>query len=120
MAKVVCRAFSLAHDKKRGVCYSPEIKHTENIRTHDKLGFSHSAGSTHNASYTWKSLMYVKKHLISGVLWRVGNGMTIYVTRDPWIPGVLHQFAQPIIHTPDLKVNFLIDEENEQWKEDLV
>jgi hypothetical protein len=63
----------------------------------------------------------LKKHLISGVLWRVGNDMTISVTRDHWIPGVLHQFAQPIIHIPeDLKVNLLIDEENKQWKEDLV
>lgn len=58
--------------------------------------------------------MYGKKLLISGVLWRVGNGSTISVTRDRWMPGVLHQFAQPIIHIPeDLKVNFLIDEEKQ-------
>jgi hypothetical protein len=56
----------------------------------------------------------VRELLISGVLWRVCNGRIIFVTRDHWIPGVLHQFAQPI------KVNFLIDEENKQWKEDLV
>jgi hypothetical protein len=58
--------------------------------------------------------MYDKKLLISGVLWIVGNGRTISETRDHWIPGVLRQFAQPIIHIPeDLKVNFLIDEENQ-------
>jgi hypothetical protein len=79
------------------------------------------AGNTRSASYTWRSLMYGKKILISGVLWRVGNGRTISLTRDHWIPGVLHQLAQPIIPIPeDLKLNFLIDEQHKQWKEELV
>jgi hypothetical protein len=38
-----------------------------------------------------------------------------------WIPGVLQQFAQPIMPLPqDLKVNFLIDERQQQWNVELV
>jgi hypothetical protein len=46
---------------------------------------------------------------------------TIPLSGVHWIPGVLQQFAQPIIPLPqDLKVDFLIDERQRQWNEELV
>jgi len=58
---------------------------------------------------------------MNGIVWRVGNGKTIPLSGVHWIPGVLQQFAQPIIPLPqDLKVDFLIDERQQQWNEELV
>jgi hypothetical protein len=46
---------------------------------------------------------------------------TIPLSGVHWIPGVLQQFAQPIIPLPqDLKVDFLINERQRQWNEELV
>jgi len=58
------------------------------------------ASCTRNASYTWRSLNFGKKLLMNGIVWRVGNGKTIPLSGVNWIPGVLQQFAQPIIPLP--------------------
>lgn len=63
--------------------------------------------------------MHIRELLIQGALWRVGDGKSISLVRDRWIPSVPHQLSKPIVNLPaDLKVNFLIDEVVGRWNED--
>ena len=39
-----------------------------------------------NSSYMWKSIMAAKPILQRGSCWRVGNGETIRILKDAWLP----------------------------------
>lgn len=69
------------------------------------------AGPTRSCSFTWRSLMFDKQLLDRGILWRVGNGEQIRVTKDRWVPGAPFHPIRPSVEFPDdLTVNFIIDE----------
>ena len=44
------------------------------------------ASDSPNSSYTWKSIMAAKPILQRGSCWRVGNGETIRILKDAWLP----------------------------------
>jgi hypothetical protein len=50
------------------------------------------------SSYTWRSLMHGKKLLEIGILWRVGDGKTIRMTKDRWLPNC-HMLLKPIFRS---------------------
>ena len=63
--------------------------------------------------------MHGKKLLEKGILWRVGDGRRIQLTRDCWIEK--SSLLKPIVPLPDdLTVHFLIDEESGDWNEGLI
>lgn len=37
-------------------------------------------------SYIWKSIIEIKDNLLKGCCWRIGNGMSKKVWKDPWLP----------------------------------
>ena len=39
-----------------------------------------------NSSYVWKSLLATQLVLRKGCYWRVGNGASIHVLKDCWLP----------------------------------
>lgn len=39
-----------------------------------------------NPSWAWRTLVEERKILIAGIRWRAGNGRTVRVAHDPWIP----------------------------------
>lgn len=39
-----------------------------------------------NVSPTWRAIIYGLELLKKGIIWRVGNGQSIRMWRDPWIP----------------------------------
>lgn len=45
-------------------------------------------GSTNRSSYLWKSLLKGRDLLKKGYHWKVGNGMSIKVFEDPWVPTI--------------------------------
>ena len=50
-----------------------------------RCNFLHAAESP-NSSYVWKSMMATMPILRNGCCWRMGNGESIEVTKDKWIP----------------------------------
>jgi hypothetical protein len=45
-----------------------------------------NASRGHVASYTWRSILKGIQVLKNGVVWRIGNGQSINVWLDPWLP----------------------------------
>ena len=89
-------------------------------RYYPKCSFIDSI-STRSSSFTWRSLMYGKSLLERGIIWRVGNGEEIRITKDKWIPDAPCHPICPTVDIPDdLKVNSLIDESSRKWNEELV
>ena len=73
-------------------------------------------------SYAWKSL-YQARHVIEmGSVWRVGDGKTIQIRKDRWLPKVLcPKIVSPILNLPqNARVSDLINAESHSWKVDLV
>ena len=58
-----------------------------------------------NSSYVWKSLMAAQPILKKRCCWRVGDGATIRVMADKWIP---NQVTNQVLHPP-------VEEERE-WR----
>ncbi|KAF7824156.1 reverse transcriptase [Senna tora] len=42
----------------------------------------------HKASWAWSSILEGRRLLVEGLWWKVGNGASIVVWRDKWIPGL--------------------------------
>ncbi|XP_073315868.1 uncharacterized mitochondrial protein AtMg00310-like [Primulina huaijiensis] len=45
-----------------------------------------SASMENNPSYIWRSLMWIRSMLDEGLCWRVGNGTSITIFQDKWVP----------------------------------
>nr|XP_045088296.1 uncharacterized protein LOC123496932 [Aegilops tauschii subsp. strangulata] len=72
-------------------------------------------------SYTWRSILKGLQLLKRGIIWRVGNGKSIKVWTDPWIPRdgtrtVISQKGHNLI----TKVSELIDPATSSWDANLV
>jgi hypothetical protein len=39
-----------------------------------------------NLSYTWRSILKGIELIKKGMIWRVGNGRSVHIWNDPWIP----------------------------------
>lgn len=71
-------------------------------------------------SYTWRSLMYGKDLLEKGILWRIGDGKKIRLTKDCWIPNYPTMLKPKLPLPDDLMVSFLIQEVEGKWNEDVI
>lgn len=40
-----------------------------------------------NPSYSWRGIWDAKRFLIKGSNWRIGDGTSAKVRKDPWVPG---------------------------------
>ena len=75
-----------------------------------------------NSSYVWKSLLAAKNILKKGCCWRVGDGRSIWVMQDKWIPNyhtnqVLHRTLDA---EEDWSVCELLDGDGHGWDRGLV
>jgi hypothetical protein len=73
-------------------------------------------------SYAWRSIWNAKPLLEEGLIWRVGNGESIQIWGDRWIPSKgSHRIQSPVRTLPmDAKVSALLDLDTGWWKIDLV
>lgn len=73
----------------------------------------------HNPSYIWRSLLWSRDILEHGLLWRVGNGKSIHLFEDKWIPSIQSKVGVPLIPwSYEPKVCSLI--KNGSWDEELI
>jgi hypothetical protein len=68
-------------------------------------------------SYAWRSIWNAKSLLREGLVWRVGDGKSIHIWGDKWLPTqVTHEIQSPIhILDGEAKVCDLIDENTGWW-----
>ena len=83
------RAFDLAMLAKQGwrmdQCNDSLLYQCFKARYFPRSSFLEAKVSP-NCSYVWRSLMAAQPILLFGHCWRVGNGLSINVLKDRWIP----------------------------------
>ena len=70
-----------------------------------------------SGSYAWQSILKARSVIADGMLWRVGDGSTIRIYWDKWLPGKFpSRIGSPQIVTPgDVRVSSLIDQDTKTW-----
>ena len=73
-------------------------------------------------SYAWRSIWEAKKVLQARMLWRVGDGQSIRIWRDRWLPTCSsHMVQSPVrILEQEARVGELIDVEKNWWNIPLI
>ena len=76
----------------------------------------------HNASYLWRSICDSIVVLKAGLRWRVGNGETIKIWRDKWLPcPTTYSVISPRqVLEENATVDKLINRDTMQWRSDLL
>jgi hypothetical protein len=78
------------------------------------------ARATTGISYTWRSVLKGIELLKKGMIWRVGNGRSVHIWNDPWIPrGITHQPCSHRGHNLIQWVSDPIDTITGSWDENL-
>ena len=73
-----------------------------------------------DVSPVWRGIEQGLKLLKKGLIWRVGNGKSIQIQRDQWIPRVDGLKTAQFIRRSRLRwVNQLINQETKDWDRDL-
>ena len=75
-----------------------------------------------NPSYVWRSILATQPIIMQGMRWQVGNGQSICVWKDKWLPTQpTYQVISPRTLLPEnVKADFLIDAEHGCWIANLV
>ena len=74
------------------------------------------------SSYVWQSIWNARPLLIEGMAWRVGDGRSISIWGDQWLPREFtHAVQSPVrLLGRDTKVHELIDNNTRWWNIPLV
>ena len=76
-----------------------------------------------NASPGWKAIEEVKEIIVKGACYLIGDGASINVWLDPWVPWIqnfIPKPAQPAYAETPLMVSMLINGTSHQWKESII
>jgi hypothetical protein len=69
-----------------------------------------------SCSYTWRSILFGRDLLLRGVRWGIGDGKSVKLTSDHWIPDRPPYMLNPLKPILDVAtVDCLIDEETGSW-----
>ena len=69
-------------------------------------------------SYSWRSILRGVELLKEGIIWRIGNGSSVNIWSDPWLPrGHTRKPATPRGQSLLTRVSELIDPQTESWDE---
>ncbi|XP_072088879.1 uncharacterized protein [Arachis hypogaea] len=81
-----------------------------------------NAGVRFSPSFTWRSIWQAKGVVEIGGCWRIGDGKTIKIWKDPWLPkqNGSRIWSPPKILDPNATVETLIREEEKAWNTDLI
>ncbi|KAM2745333.1 hypothetical protein PS2_021080 [Malus domestica] len=78
------------------------------------------AGRGRNTSWGWKGIYEGRMVLQHGVRWRVGDGESINIRKDPWLPTPTTFLASPKDSLEEIKVRDLIESVSKSWKEEVI
>jgi hypothetical protein len=71
-----------------------------------------SVGKPRSSSYTWRSIMFGRGLIQRGLRWGIGNGESVSVIKDKWVPGFPVGSFQPLTSISAMaKVCYLMNEE---------
>lgn len=75
-----------------------------------------------HASFAWRSIWKAKELLQEGMVWRVGDGTSINIWGDRWIPSpTTYSIQSPAcVLPPDAKVSCLMEREKRSWNVSLL
>lgn len=73
-------------------------------------------------SFSWRSICSAKDVITEGSIWQIGNGQSVSIWGDPWLPGPgSGKVLSSVKELPSIaKVQDLIDSVQIRWKTDLV
>lgn len=73
-------------------------------------------------SYVWRSIMAAQDIVRRGLRWQVGNGKSIHIWQDSWIPfpSQYKVISLPFLLQSDARVEVLIDPETREWRMELI
>jgi hypothetical protein len=102
---------------------SPESLMAKNLKAkyyHNSSFMDAKLGS--KPSFVWRSIHGIRDILEAGLLWRVGNGQSINIWGDAWvpIPSTFKIHSPPKVLNPNSKVHELIDRERGEWDQTLL
>jgi hypothetical protein len=80
-----------------------------------------SAVKPKSSSFTWRSILFGRELLLRGLRWGVGNGDSIRIMTDSWIPGFPKGSFIPLSPIPNTaKVRYLMNDAGTSWEADTV
>ena len=75
-----------------------------------------------NPSFAWRSIMVGQSIMKKGIWWEVGNGDSIKIWMDKWIPTPsTYKVVSPLVGLPlEARVSELVDPNSRMWRIELV
>jgi hypothetical protein len=75
-----------------------------------------------NPSYVWRSIWNAKSLLMEGMMWKVGNGRSIKIWGDKWLPSpTTYAIQSPVqVLDPEARISELIDPNTFWWNIPLI
>lgn len=76
----------------------------------------------HRPSYACRSILAARELLQQGLVWQVGDGRSIFIWQDRWLPTPILHSVQSIPHVlaSDSRVAALIDRDLNTWNKSLI
>lgn len=75
---------------------------------------------TSSGSFAWKSILW-SRDVIDGTFWRIGNGKSIQIYKDAWLPSLDGRLNSPMMHlAPESMVDSLINSDSGWWDTNLI
>ena len=73
-------------------------------------------------SYAWRSIASARDVLKLGLRWHIGDGCSVRITEDPWLPlsSSFKSFSAQQVLDPKETVSTLINDDSQKWNIDLI
>jgi hypothetical protein len=74
-----------------------------------------------SSSYTWRSILHGRDLLVQGLRWGIGDGRTVKIQSDNWVPRYPPEILKPTSPIPaNATVHCLLDDVSKGWCEETV
>ena len=73
-------------------------------------------------SYAWRSIALARKVLRLGLRWNIGDGCSVKISEDPWLPlsSSFKSISAQHVLDPKETVSILINEDSQTWNVDVI